>query len=89
MVPSDGVQDPHLVVMLDTQRTLVGWARPPNTDPDSCRALASRAASLRRGPLLRRSSRASSRSSISATQRRSSALLNLAGISTTVRSPSR
>ncbi len=85
MVRSTGVHEPQRLPWFATQRTLAGLARPASQARDSSVARASRSRSL--GRSFR--SCLASRSSITATHSRSSARLIRAGISTTVRSPSR
>ena len=88
MLRSAGVQDPQRRCWLSTQRTLAGSASPSRWAADSARA---RAMSSPSPPSdrRRRSSRVCSLATIWATQRRSSAGLNAAGMSTTVRPCSR
>ena len=85
MLPSAGVQEPQRVFWLVTQRTEAGRARPSKYCADSRAARSASSAS----PSIRLLSWAASLSSMTLTQRCSSASDIRAGISTTVRSPSR
>ncbi|HEU5271416.1 MAG TPA: hypothetical protein VFU36_15930 [Jatrophihabitans sp.] len=90
IVRSTIVHDPHLVVMLLTQRTLAGRGRSARYCRARSRARAISAASPRRAPARDWfASRRVIRSTKSETSRCSSALLSLAGTSTTMVSPSR
>jgi len=90
IVRSAIVQEPHLVVILLTQRTLLGCGRPARYCWASSRARAINAASPRLAPdRAWFASRRVIRSTSCETRRCSSALLSLAGTSTTIVSPSR
>ena len=83
-----GCRSPTGGCWLSTQRTLAGSASPSRCAADSARARAISSSSPPR-ERRRRSSRVCSLATICATQRRSSAGLNAAGMSTTVRPLSR
>src|SRR5690349_16234318 len=85
MLPSDGVHEPQRVFWLVTQRTEAGRARPSKYWADSRWARSESSSS----PRTRLLSWAASLSSMTVTQRCSSASDIRAGMSTTVRSPSR
>jgi hypothetical protein len=90
IVRSVVVHDPHRWFMFVTHRTLTGCALPSRYAVDSWRARPSRALSPARGPVLANfASRRATRSTISVTSRRSSALLVRAGIKMMILSPSR
>jgi hypothetical protein len=90
IVRSTMVHEAHRLVMLPTQRTLAGRARPSRYAWDNSRARWASVPSLARAPAREcADSRSTTLATISLTRSASAALVTWAGNSTTIRSPLR